>query len=905
MCAVALLLVGCGSDDETAEPTKDVPAKNDLSPQDTSTKKDFGDPCRVFEACNTPGVLHCFDGAARTCVENTNNGCIYWSDPIDCDDLDPCTSDSCVEGDGCTYAFNTASCDAQSACTLLDQCLNGECIIGPERLFAANFPNAGSQGRALVESANGEFVIAGTQMIEGWPNARLLSLNTVGAVQWDNVYTESFGAFEDVALVAGKVTAGGRKGTTQASTIWMTQVDEKGGTIWSRIYSDGKGPDAINGMASIDGDLLVVVGITHSSGTQDGESWVAEINGQGDIIWEKNLDDGPGLDQFLAVAARPAGGVAIVGHTANGVGSKADARLVILNDLGEVLADHNYGGALDEKAFAVHVLPNNHVLMGGQPNSWLIQSDPLGRVLWERKYGSAVYDRLDAIARLNNGQLLLGGAWQDNEKGARILITNSQGHPHYEYSFASDSGRQIRSVTVAANHDIVMAGIANEGVFAARSTYWGQSSCENAGKCALLTPTACSLENPCETAVCNPALGCLDEANSLPCSVPDECSVQDFCEKKSCQPGSEKLFDKSYSAGGNEQGIDVVRTSESGFAVLIKNAAMAGGRVLRTDSAGKSLWSADLSPVEKFHPSAMVRAANDSFLVVGKSTANPEGSDAVALVVGAAGDLQGIKIYSADGQQGIEAVAELADGSRAYAGWTDAEGAGYFDALLVLTDTQGKVTETKTFGTQAEERALDIAIQGNGDILMAGFGNITGDKDFRLIRTTPSGGYLWQKVYGGDGEDVAMALVALPDDGALLVGSTTESAGNNQNVFLVRVDNVGKQLWVQTYGGIKNDWTADVVLMPDGGFAIAATTLSQGAGGSDFWLLRTDKEGKPEYDRTFGSTGADLGAALVILDDSGLGLVGTLEVDGISTPWLMRSDPFGNADCSAEGATQN
>jgi hypothetical protein len=119
------------------------------------------------------------------------------------------------------------------------------------------------------------------------------------------------------------------------------------------------------------------------------------------------------------------------------------------------------------------------------------------------------------------------------------------------------------------------------------------------------------------------------------------------------------------------------------------------------------------------------------------------------------------------------------------------------------------------------------------------------------------------------------------------------------------VDNVGKQLWVQTYGGIKNDWTADVVLMPDGGFAIAATTLSQGAGGSDFWLLRTDKDGKPKYDRTFGSTGADFGAALVLLDDSGLGLVGTLEVDGISTPWLMRSDPFGNADCGAEGATPN
>ncbi|HIN85181.1 MAG TPA: hypothetical protein EYN06_01780 [Myxococcales bacterium] len=898
-------LIRCGGDQNPPPALEDATTKSDASSMDTSPPKELPDPCIVFEACAAPGTLSCFDGSARECVENTNNGCVYWSDPIPCDDQNPCTSDQCVDGDGCTYAFNTGPCDSQSQCTALDQCLNGECIAGPERLFAANFPNAGSQGLGIVQDNNGDIFIAGTQMEGGWPNARLIALNAVGELQWEQTYKENFGALEGVAVVGEKIVAAGRKGTTQDSALWMIQVDKEGTSLWSRVYSKNEGPDSINAVVALDDEALVLVGVVHSNNAQNGETWAAQSNAAGDLIWEKNLDDGPGFDQANDVAVRPAGGVAIVGHTTNGSGNKANARLIVLDELGDVLVDQNYGGNKDDKAHGVLVLPSNDILIVGEPNAWLIQTDPEGAVIWQRKYGDNPKDRLDAVIQLNDGELALGGSWQDNAQGARLILTNEQGHLMHEYSFATDSGRKIRGMVATAKHDLLLAGIANEGVWAARSGYWGHTQCKEAGKCAKLTPATCSLENPCESPLCDPALGCLDEANTLPCELPDECSVQNLCDKKSCQAGPDKLFEKSYGNGDDESTVAAAKVSESGIGILVKYSAMAGGRVIRVDNSGSQLWSHSLDEVDKFHPAAMVARPDDGFVIVGKVTSNSEGSDAAALVIGPDGGVQKLTVFGGDGQQGLEAVAERPNGTRVYAGWTDSAGAGYFDAWLVFADATGKVLDSKTFGTQAEERMNDIAIQKNGDILMAGFGNITGDNDFRLVRTTANGDYLWQKTYGEDGDDEAHALVALPDNGALLVGSTQNNTGTHKNVLLIRVDNVGKQLWKQTYGGTQDDWATDVILMPDGGFAIAATTHSQGAGESDSWLIRTDKDGKPKYNRSYGGTGSDLSASLLLLSDNGFAIAGTLTLQGLSVPWLMRTDPFGNPDCAARGSAQN
>ncbi|MFX0093361.1 MAG: hypothetical protein ACFFBD_16525 [Candidatus Hodarchaeota archaeon] len=48
--------------------------------------------------------------------------------------------------------------------------------------------------------------------------------------------------------------------------------------------------------------------------------------------------------------------------------------------------------------------------------------------------------------------------------------------------------------------------------------------------------------------------------------------------------------------------------------------------------------------------------------------------------------------------------------------------------------------------------------------------------------------------------------------------------------------------WARTYGGSNSDYAVDVVQTRDGGFALLGYTYSFGAGNSDFWLVKTNRE---------------------------------------------------------------
>ncbi len=69
---------------------------------------DDGDPCTVGDAC--------LEGA---CAAGA---------PKDCDDLNPCTDDSCDDAGDCINAANTIDCSDDNACTEGDHCEEGACI---------------------------------------------------------------------------------------------------------------------------------------------------------------------------------------------------------------------------------------------------------------------------------------------------------------------------------------------------------------------------------------------------------------------------------------------------------------------------------------------------------------------------------------------------------------------------------------------------------------------------------------------------------------------------------------------------------------------------------------------------------------------------------------------------------
>jgi hypothetical protein len=74
-----------------------------------------GGICRGTDSCGAAGVCSAATGMCTACTG-----------ALDCDDRDPCTSDSCVSG-MCRYANNTSTCNDGKSCTANDVCNNRVC----------------------------------------------------------------------------------------------------------------------------------------------------------------------------------------------------------------------------------------------------------------------------------------------------------------------------------------------------------------------------------------------------------------------------------------------------------------------------------------------------------------------------------------------------------------------------------------------------------------------------------------------------------------------------------------------------------------------------------------------------------------------------------------------------------
>ena len=69
--------------------------------------------------------------------------------------------------------------------------------------------------------------------------------------------------------------------------------------------------------------------------------------------------------------------------------------------------------------------------------------------------------------------------------------------------------------------------------------------------------------------------------------------------------------------------------------------------------------------------------------------------------------------------------------------------------------------------------------------------------------------------------------------------------------FLVYLNSAAQAGWEKTYGGPDSDYGRSVQQTKDGGFIIAGSTNSFGAGEADVYLVKTDALGKMEWQKTF------------------------------------------------------
>jgi len=110
----------------------------------------------------------------------------------------------------------------------------------------------------------------------------------------------------------------------------------------------------------------------------------------------------------------------------------------------------------------------------------------------------------------------------------------------------------------------------------------------------------------------------------------------------------------------------------------------------------------------------------------------------------------------------------------------------------------------------------------------------------------------FEHVFGGKGEETGNSILALEDGGYLVVGYTTSFGSGNRDVYLVRTDGDGNEVWSVTFGGKGDDWAWEAVPAGDGDFIVTGFGNSEGAGADDILALRVDADGDLIWKKTYG-----------------------------------------------------
>ncbi len=270
-----------------------------------------------------------------------------------------------------------------------------------------------------------------------------------------------------------------------------------------------------------------------------------------------------------------------------------------------------------------------------------------------------------------------------------------------------------------------------------------------------------------------------------------------------------------------------------------------------------------------------------------------------ALTFAQAPDTLWTRTIGGSGNEECKSFQQTSDGGYILGGETGSFGAGSGDVWLVKTDANGDSLWSRTFGGSSADYCNSVQQTTDGGYVLGGgtWSHGAGGNDFWMVKTDANGDSLWSRTFGGSNADFGCATRQTTDGGYILGGITWSHGAGLSDFWLVKTDANGDSLWSRTFGGSSADECYSVQQTSDGGYVLGGGTWSHGAGGNDFWLVKTDATGTEEWNRTFGGNIVDECYSVQQTTDGGYILGGYTSSFGAGSPdcWLVKTDANGDS----------
>jgi hypothetical protein len=180
------------------------------------------------------------------------------------------------------------------------------------------------------------------------------------------------------------------------------------------------------------------------------------------------------------------------------------------------------------------------------------------------------------------------------------------------------------------------------------------------------------------------------------------------------------------------------------------------------------------------------------------------------------------------------------------------------------------------------------------------------DNNFNLI---------WRNCYGGSDRDDIYQIIQTTDNSYLLAGITYSNDGNavgnhsaGSDILIINIDSSGNVIWDKTFGGPGDEGFGEIVEMENNTFTVSGSANFDGGdvsgtlGHNDFWVFNFDSSGTLLWQRPYGGSSNESAFSLCRFGSNEILVTGEVSSNDINVSglhggwdsWIIRLDSIGN-----------
>ena len=314
------------------------------------------------------------------------------------------------------------------------------------------------------------------------------------------------------------------------------------------------------------------------------------------------------------------------------------------------------------------------------------------------------------------------------------------------------------------------------------------------------------------------------------------------------------------------------------------------------DSLQVELWNKTFGGIYDDWGYSIEKTIDNGSIIIGFTQSFGSGGSDVWLVkTDSDGNEQWNKTLGGPNNDYGTSVKQDSDNGYILVGQTESYGLGLSDLWIIKTDLFGNEIWNKTYGGNEAESGFSIQHSSDNSYIITGLTGSygAGSYDMWLLKIDSDGNEIWKKTYGGIERDVAYSVQKTSNGECILVGRTESYGKGGVDGWIVKTDSDGNELWNRTFGGKEYDCIIDVNLTSEGGFMLIGNSVSYG---NDLWLIKTNSMGVEEWNKTFGGNHSEVGFSIQRINNGNYIISGYTNSFGAGDcdAWIIKTDSNGN-----------